>query len=571
MLLTSTRNSINNEIPALTAIIETAVAVFVYWWIAIRWETYLLLLFGACVAPLVLLRSDESEALGKQWFSHWENYTDRPQVCSLEATLLSWGATAGRWASEVAVLKSGRAVTGFVVGYLIASQFLLGIDGWKLILGSALVAWIAIALATGVVSLVAGSARTIVFGERELLAVRGTQLAEATGAVIGIAAASVATREYQIPLAAAAGAVFALLGAWAVKSALGATTFIGALILALGGAMIAMMVWGQWGIVAAALTTGPTVFGSAAGVLLVCLAIRVWATLHYPLRGLKSLPRNFRRLWLCTGPFQPPELIPGLDGAESRFTPQSFWAQIYKRNTLSGYAISAVLLIAWFGPGMVYRFTLKSTFWVWWPLAFIVSSPKLSKTPAWQYKAMVGTLIGWVAISLASYADAVFLLNKFVSQIWHKGFPDNPFLTPLGYFFVLDWSGKFWPIFLIVGPTLSIVTLVWLNRTFAKYKIAEKNNYENLKREAERTFPIIERVQRVQFVLFIIYCLLVVGQAALYFNSQKCWIVIRPNVQSWSDWFFSDKSPHPKCDLGVGRREPLSNSYVLKILPVSSV
>jgi hypothetical protein len=265
------------------------------------------------------------------------------------------------------------------------------------------------------------------------------------------------------------------------------------------------------------------------------------------LKGLRALPDNFYRLCFCTWPFQPPELIPGLNEGESRFTIQGFWSEFCKQKTLLGFVISLVLLIVWFGPGWVYRFTLKSTFWVWWPLAFIADSPKLANTPAWQYKVMVRGFLAWIAIAMASYTEAAFLLTNFVSTFWHKGI-QNPFLTPLGSLIVLDWSGKFWPIFAIVGPTLSLGALCWLQRNFAKYETARQYNYEDLKREAERTFPLIERVQRLQRVLFILYCILVIAQAALYFNSQKCWIQIAPNVQSWSDWFFGAKSPHLDCD-----------------------
>lgn len=87
-----------------------------------------------------------------------------------------------------------------------------------------------------------------------------------------------------------------------------------------------------------------------------------------------------------------------------------------------------------------------------------------------------------------------------------------------------------------MGPTLSLGSLVWLHRNFDKYKTAKQYNYEELRREAERTFPTIERVQRVQLVLLIFYGILVLAQAALYFNSQQCWIQIPPNVQSWSDF-----------------------------------
>jgi hypothetical protein len=76
-------------------------------------------------------------------------------------------------------------------------------------------------------------------------------------------------------------------------------------------------------------------------------------------------------------------------------------------------------------------------------------------------------------------------------------------LTALGYLFVLKWPQHCWPLFVAIGPTLSIVTLLWLNRTFTKYKTAKEHKYEELQQEAERTFSIIERAQRIQFVLLV--------------------------------------------------------------------
>ena len=68
----STRASIDAGTPSLTAIVETIIAAPLYWWLVIGCETYLPLLVSACVAPLVLLRSDASVALGVRLFMAWE-------------------------------------------------------------------------------------------------------------------------------------------------------------------------------------------------------------------------------------------------------------------------------------------------------------------------------------------------------------------------------------------------------------------------------------------------------------------------------------------------------------------
>ena len=53
----STTESIQKDVPSVTAIIETLIAVPLYWWIALQVGMLPSLLIGLAVAPLVLLRS----------------------------------------------------------------------------------------------------------------------------------------------------------------------------------------------------------------------------------------------------------------------------------------------------------------------------------------------------------------------------------------------------------------------------------------------------------------------------------------------------------------------------------
>lgn len=68
----STTDSIKAEKPSVTAVMETVIAVPVFWWIAIEIGTVLPLLFSAFVAPLMLLRSTTSTALSVRWFAKLE-------------------------------------------------------------------------------------------------------------------------------------------------------------------------------------------------------------------------------------------------------------------------------------------------------------------------------------------------------------------------------------------------------------------------------------------------------------------------------------------------------------------
>ena len=69
----STTESIQKDVPSVTAIIETLIAVPLYWWIALQVGMLPSLLIGLAVAPLVLLRSEESVALGLKWLLAFEH------------------------------------------------------------------------------------------------------------------------------------------------------------------------------------------------------------------------------------------------------------------------------------------------------------------------------------------------------------------------------------------------------------------------------------------------------------------------------------------------------------------
>jgi hypothetical protein len=69
----STIESVQNDVPSVTAILETLVVVPLYWWFALRVGVLLPLLVSAAVAPLVLLRSEQAVALGVRLFERARN------------------------------------------------------------------------------------------------------------------------------------------------------------------------------------------------------------------------------------------------------------------------------------------------------------------------------------------------------------------------------------------------------------------------------------------------------------------------------------------------------------------
>ncbi len=64
-------DSVEKERLSILAIVETILAVVVYWAIAWIWDTHIHLLTSIIVAPLLLLRSPESTNKGVKWFGNY--------------------------------------------------------------------------------------------------------------------------------------------------------------------------------------------------------------------------------------------------------------------------------------------------------------------------------------------------------------------------------------------------------------------------------------------------------------------------------------------------------------------
>ena len=111
----SSRESIEAGKISLLAVAEVIFSVTAYWWIAWYFDTYAHLLISVLIAPLVLLRSDESVALGVEMFRRY-----------LDAWDLSLRSAKGVSVVIMSAIAAGGA------GWLAADWFLAGHEGWPL-------------------------------------------------------------------------------------------------------------------------------------------------------------------------------------------------------------------------------------------------------------------------------------------------------------------------------------------------------------------------------------------------------------------------------------------------------
>jgi hypothetical protein len=202
-----------------------------------------------------------------------------------------------------------------------------------------------------------------------------------------------------------------------------------------------------------------------------------------------------------------------------------------------------ILLPVWitFFVAWLYRLTIKSTAWFWWPLAFLGDEPRRASNPDLFEWKITGSLWAKSSIILACGSITTFI----VAHILFNGVlsSDNPLLTVFGYLLTINWSLGSWQILAITASVMTIVIVFLVNDVAGEYRIAEKNNDGLLRLRAANKLIITERLTRIRLIVVVLGWLLVGGQALLYFNSIQCWVTIPPRVERWSVAIYEDRVP----------------------------
>lgn len=107
------------------------------------------------------------------------------------------------------------------------------------------------------------------------------------------------------------------------------------------------------------------------------LGIRFLATVRYTIDGIRSLPNNYKYVIFNLTIRHPPDLVPGVDEHVAEL---SFHNIITKhiRSNVGHVRILGIISLPIFFISIIYRLNLKSTFWLYWPLAFLFSEKNWS-------------------------------------------------------------------------------------------------------------------------------------------------------------------------------------------------
>ena len=373
----SSRDSIAAEKISLLAVTEVIFSVAAYWWIAWYFDTYAHLLISILVAPLVLLRSDESVALGVEMFSRYLKAGDAPLRSAKGVSVVI-----------VSALAAGAA------GWLAADWFLIGHEGWPLFWRATLI---------GLFALNAGLAVAVA------LAVTAVELVAET-------------------------------------------------IDRAGGVPEPVMAFG-------------VVLFLAFGVLIRAVATRLLASLRHIHRGAADFPKNWRRTLFQIDLRCAPELVPGIGEEESEFSLEERIDEFISGAGIGEKTFQATFILIFFVPSLLYRYSIKSTCWLYLPLIYLAHLPgrlrggegRLVWTRALPAKFIEGIRFALAVLTLGIAVFALIDAAELLALLKAAGAGETP-VTIFSLLVVLDFGDiRPWQYFTLPSAGLTILLVLWLD------------------------------------------------------------------------------------------------------------
>jgi hypothetical protein len=497
----STATSAEANAFSVLAATEVLAAIALYWALAMWLRSHAHLWISLIVAPLLLLRSEASIALGVRWFEQYVddtfNFTDLPQ--NLFRSLHFWIA-----------LFVALGTTS-VAAYFLASFWAQGQRGASLLLIDFVVGYAATQLALA--ATVAVSARGVVaFTQRRTdTAIVGAALTALTG--IGVAASGSMAH----PSISAALAALLL-------------TFVGVLKgpVTLAAAMnrVRSEAHGDVrgiAIMRAALETAPlsiAIFapGFYLGGWIRSVGTRIAATTRHLLSGILAMPDNWWRTLFVIDFLYPPELIPGYKRPDF-FTSSHFLTRIKQSDSLIERFVCIVALTILYVPGYLYRLSIKSTCWFYLPLVYITRAPWLATKPALLSDILWRDLREWWRRVLAVATVCGVFLSTLAAESVTANLPARV-ISPLEYMFLIDLTTiKPWQWFNLISAAITIGIFAYVGRF--KMIVYHLTKDHTLAQTARRYALLLEYAMRLRNVSTFIFFLIAAVHTMLWLSPIK--------------------------------------------------
>lgn len=440
--LESTQASVAAGERRIWAMVETALAIAAFWWVALTWETLTLVYTSLVFAPLIFLRSDASTRRAVAWFDN--GFV--PGV--LPADEAAWAQMRRRaWALSLGIGAAIGAGGGVSVAPLIIA--VIGDGGfWAAFLGEVGLLNIVAPIAAVIARAVGGTT-----GAGTLTPAVAAKIAMVSGAAIGASIAGSVVGA--IWFAGSGGAAV-----WGVALAIGLTVVSAT--FAISGQFIVLGQVSSWLILP----------GSIAGLVVSGLLVRLLSVACHVGDGFRELPTNMRKLVCCTAPGHKMYFLPGLPpthafhGLNQLNTARWMMENASLSSKIAGVT-QIIALPFWFAPSWVYRMVLKSTLWLWWVLYFIGGAPDTRHGVAGLRADYLAKSWARVQCGVAVFGFAGFAAANIAGPFLSNQVSDTPVLPLLSVVYLANWGAL--PLVPLLGAASAICTIVawfWADAVF---------------------------------------------------------------------------------------------------------
>jgi hypothetical protein len=502
----STDDSVDDRTFSILAAVEVAISIALYWAFAIWFQTQIHLWVSIIIAPVLLLRSDASVALGVKWF---EQYIDKTFAFSFFKKRAKFRS--GRfWIAMLVAM-----ITTTTAAYTLGRLWLSSNDGIIPLLLSFGIGYCALQI--GLAFDIAGSAAAMAaIAERKVDAAgAGAMLTTAT--TLGVYESG--ATPVNIIAAALATLILSFIG-----------VLVGPSTLASAVAQVRTKPRGDTrgiAVMQAAMEHAPwaiAVFapGFYFGGWFRSVGTRITATIRHLDLGIAAISENWWRTLFIVDLRYPPELIPGYKRSDF-FTIPYYWSRIKQSDSLFERLVCVMACVILYAPAYVYRLSIKSTCWFYFPLVYIAGASQLSTKPALLADILWYDLREWGRRLLAVLTVAGVAVQSLSSDGLTKDHLPTVLISPLEYVFLIDiLAVKPWQWFTLTSALVTLVIFGCIGRF--RIIVDHAKDDEVLRQTASNYSWWLVRAMRVRNVSTALFFLIALIHALLWRSSAHTYL-----------------------------------------------
>lgn len=214
--------------------------------------------------------------------------------------------------------------------------------------------------------------------------------------------------------------------------------------------------------------------GLGVAVLLAALALRFTTSVWNLRAGLRALPANLRRVLFLVDSAQAPELVPDIREVTPEQSFEGFLTRMREEADWWFKPFLALLIACWALPTFFYRFSLKSTIWLYVPILLARIPAKLrDEAGRREFLARQNTTIWeWlqIATALAALGYAGFYALDWGQAAALQEVRDGRApLTPYHILLILDFDRlAWWNAVSVPAALLTVILWIWINHARRK-------------------------------------------------------------------------------------------------------